>query len=55
MGDVMFESFDSIHKARRRAEGLPVERQRASELGQWLAGAETIAAWWCESAAPAKT
>lgn len=55
MSDVMIESFDPIHKARRRAEVLPVERQRVSELGQWLVGAETIAAWWCESAAPAKT
>lgn len=41
---VVIESFDLIHKAKRRTEVLPLECQRAFELGQRLAGAETIAA-----------
>lgn len=41
---VVIESFDPIHKARRRTEVLPLECKRAFELGQRLAGAEGIAA-----------
>jgi multimeric flavodoxin WrbA len=41
---VVIESFDPIHKARRRAEVLPVECQRAFELGKRLSGAEGIEA-----------
>lgn len=41
---VVIESFDPVHKARRRAEALPLECRRAFELGQRLAGAESIAA-----------
>lgn len=41
---VVIESFDPIHKAKRRTEVLPLECQRAFELGQRLAGAENIAA-----------
>jgi multimeric flavodoxin WrbA len=41
---VVIESFDPVHKAKRRTEVLPLECQRAFELGQRLAGAETIAA-----------
>ncbi|MBT1070616.1 flavodoxin family protein [Pelotalea chapellei] len=41
---VVIESFDPIHKAKRRAEVLPLECQRAFELGQRLAGAESVAA-----------
>jgi len=41
---VVIESFDPIHKAKRRTEALPLECQRAFELGRRLAGAETIAA-----------
>lgn len=41
---VVIESFDPIHKAKRRKEVLPLECQRAFELGQRLAGAEGIAA-----------
>ncbi|MDD2733460.1 MAG: hypothetical protein PHF56_05930 [Desulfuromonadaceae bacterium] len=41
---VVIESFDPIHKAKRRKEVLPLECQRAFALGQRLAGAETIAA-----------
>jgi len=41
---VVIESFDPIHKARRRAEVLPLECQRAYELGRRLSGAESIAA-----------
>jgi len=41
---VVIESFDPIHKARRRAEVLPVERQRAFELGKRLSGAESLEA-----------
>jgi multimeric flavodoxin WrbA len=41
---VLIESFDPIHKAKRRAEVLPLECQRAFELGQRLAAAETPAA-----------
>jgi multimeric flavodoxin WrbA len=41
---LVIESFDPIHKARRRAEVLPVERQRAFELGMRLSGAESIEA-----------
>jgi multimeric flavodoxin WrbA len=40
---VVIESFDPAHKARRRAEVLPVERQRAFELGERMAGAESTA------------
>ena len=41
---VVIESFDPVHKARRRAEVLPLECQRAFELGQRLAGAESVVA-----------
>jgi multimeric flavodoxin WrbA len=41
---VVIESFDPVHKAKRRTEVLPLECQRAFELGQRLAGAECIAA-----------
>lgn len=41
---VVIESFDPVHKAKRRTEVLPLEYQRAFELGQRLAGAENIAA-----------
>jgi len=41
---VVIESFDPVHKAKRRTDVLPLECQRAFELGQRLAGAETIAA-----------
>jgi len=41
---VAIESFDPIHKANRRKEVLPLECQRAFELGKRLAGAENIAA-----------
>jgi multimeric flavodoxin WrbA len=39
---VVIESFDPIHKAKRRKETLPMECQRAFELGRSLAGAESI-------------
>jgi len=41
---VVIESFDPVHKAKRRAEALPLDCQRAFELGRQLAGAETVAA-----------
>ena len=41
---VVIESFDPIHKAQRRAEVLPVECQRAFELGKRLSGAKGIGA-----------
>lgn len=41
---VVIESFDPIHKAKRRSEVLPLECQRAFELGGRLAGAESAAA-----------
>ena len=41
---VVIESFDPVHKARRRAEALPLDCQRAYEMGRRLAGAETVAA-----------
>ncbi len=41
---VVIESFDPVHKAKRRTEVLPLECQRAFELGRRLAGAENIAA-----------
>jgi hypothetical protein len=41
---VVIESFDPIHKANRRKEVLPLECRRAFEMGQRLAGAESIAA-----------
>lgn len=40
----VIESFDPVHKARRRAEVLPLECDRALELGMRLAGAEGVAA-----------
>lgn len=40
---VAIESFDTMHKARRRTEALPLECQRAIELGRRLTGAEGIA------------
>ena len=43
-GKVVIESFDPVHKAKRRAEALPLDCQRAFELGRRLAGAETVAA-----------
>lgn len=41
---VVIESFDPVHKARRRTEVLPLECKRAFGLGQRLAGAEGVAA-----------
>ena len=41
---VVIESFDPLHKAKRRAEALPLDCQRAFELGRRLAGAEAVAA-----------
>jgi multimeric flavodoxin WrbA len=41
---VVIESFDPVHKAKRRAEALPLDCQRAFEMGKRLAGAETVAA-----------
>jgi multimeric flavodoxin WrbA len=41
---VVIESFDPVHKAKRRTEALPLDCQRAFELGRRLAGAETVAA-----------
>lgn len=41
---VVIESFDPVHKAKRRAEALPLDCQRAFDLGRRLAGAETVAA-----------
>ncbi|MSM39556.1 MAG: flavodoxin family protein [Geobacter sp.] len=41
---VVIESFDPVHKAKRRAEALPLDCQRAFDLGRRLAGAETAAA-----------
>ena len=36
----VIESFDPVHKARRRAEVLPLECDRSFELGQWLAAGD---------------
>jgi multimeric flavodoxin WrbA len=41
---VVIESFDPVHKAKRRAEVLPLESQRAFDMGRRLAGAESVAA-----------
>ena len=41
---VVIESFDPLHKAQRRAEALPLDCQRAFDLGKRLAGAETVEA-----------
>ena len=41
---VVIESFDPVHKAKRRAEALPLDCQRAFDMGKRLAGAETVAA-----------
>ena len=41
---VVIESFDPVHKAKRRAEALPLDCQRAFDLGKRLTGAETVAA-----------
>lgn len=41
---VVIESFDPAHKARRRTEVFPLECKRAFELGQRLAGVESISA-----------
>jgi multimeric flavodoxin WrbA len=41
---VVIESFDPVHKAKRRAEALPLDCGRAFDLGRRLAGAETVAA-----------
>jgi len=41
---VVIESFDPAHKARRRAEALPLECRRAYEMGKRLSGADTVAA-----------
>lgn len=43
-GKVVIESFDPVHKAKRRAEALPLDCQRAFDLGRRLAGAESVAA-----------
>jgi len=37
---VVIESFDPVHKAKRRAEVLPLECQKAFDMGRRLAGAE---------------
>lgn len=39
---VVIERFDPIHKAKRRADVLPLECQRAFELGRRMAGAESV-------------
>jgi multimeric flavodoxin WrbA len=41
---VVIESFDPVHKAKRRAEALPLDCQRAFNMGRRLAGAENVAA-----------
>jgi hypothetical protein len=41
---VVIECFDPIHKAKSHTEVLPLECQRAFQLGRRLAGTETIAA-----------
>ncbi len=41
---VVIESFDPLHKARRRSEALPLDCQRAFEMGKRLAGADSVAA-----------
>ena len=41
---VVIESFDPVHKAKRRSEVLPLECQRAFEMGQRMAGVESIGA-----------
>ena len=41
---VMIESFDPIHKAKRRSEALPLDCQRAFEMGKRMCGAESIGA-----------
>jgi len=41
---VVIESFDPIHKAKRRSEVLPLECQRAFEMGKRLCGAQSIQA-----------
>lgn len=41
---VMIESFDPIHKAKRRSEALPLDCQRAFEMGKRICGAESIGA-----------
>ena len=43
-GKVVIESFDPVHKAKRLVEALPLDCQRAFDLGRRLAGAETVAA-----------
>jgi len=40
---VVIESFDPVHKAKRRAEALPLDCRRAFDLGRRLAGAESVA------------
>lgn len=39
---VVIESFDPIHKAKRRREALPLDCQRAFEMGKRICGAESI-------------
>ncbi len=41
---VVIESFDPVHKASRRKGVLPLECQRAFEMGRRMAGAESIGA-----------
>ena len=41
---VVIESFDPMHKAKRRTEALPLECRRAFELGRRLAGVGSITA-----------
>jgi multimeric flavodoxin WrbA len=41
---VVIESFDPIHKAKRRSEALPLDCQRAFEMGKRLSAAESIEA-----------
>jgi multimeric flavodoxin WrbA len=41
---VVIESFDPIHKAERRREALPVDCQRAFEMGKRMYGAESAGA-----------
>lgn len=39
---VVIESFDPVHKAQRRIEALPLDCQRAFEMGKRLSTAESI-------------
>ena len=39
---LMIESFDPVHKAKRREEALPIECKRAFALGQRLVGSTSV-------------